>query len=55
LRALDFSWAQAAQLFEGFLVSADKDRLIQNGQGVKSENNKNRVVRLPKTPVTPLS
>jgi glycosyltransferase involved in cell wall biosynthesis len=55
LRALDFSWAQAAQLFEGFLVSADKDRLIQNGKGVKSENNKNRVVRLPKTPVTPLS
>lgn len=55
LRALDFSWAQAAHLFEGFLVSAHQDGLVQNGQGVKSEKNKNHLARLGESPVTPLS
>jgi len=55
LRALDFSWAQAAHLFEGFLVSAHQDGLVQNGQGVKCEKNKNHLARLGESPVTPLS
>jgi hypothetical protein len=55
LRALDFSWAQAAQLFEGFLVLVHQDRPMQNGQGLKNENSENHVTRLVENPVTPLS
>ena len=52
LRALDFSWTHAAQLFEGFLVSAHQDGPTKN------EQNKGFVVSnvsLAKKPVTPLT
>jgi len=35
LRALDFSWAQAAQLFDSFLVTAHQDQMTRNGQNVE--------------------
>lgn len=49
LRALDFSWAQAAQLFDGFLVSVRPNKLPTNGQ------NGSPSVTMVKTPVIPLS
>lgn len=55
LRALDFSWAQATKLFEGFLVSAHQDKLMQSGLKFQSGKNINHVVPAAKTPVTPLS
>ena len=35
LRALDFSWAHAAQLFDSFLVTAHQDRMTRNGQNIE--------------------
>ena len=55
LRALDFSWAQAAQLFEGYLVSAHQDKLMHSGLNLQSGQNINHVATLAKKPVTPLS
>jgi glycosyltransferase involved in cell wall biosynthesis len=49
LRALDFSWAHAAQLFDGFLVSVHPNKLPNNGQNSTSS------VPIAKTPVIPLS
>ena len=49
LRALDFSWAQAAQLFEGFLVVA------HNHISLKTGKEGHLPVTLTKTIVTPLS
>lgn len=49
LRALDFSWAHAAQLFDGFLVSVHPNKLPNNGQNSTSS------VTIAKTPVIPLS
>ena len=49
LRALDFSWAHAAYLFESFLVPTHQDRLLQNGR------NNSHVAALAKNSVTPLS
>ena len=49
LRALDFSWSHAAQLFDGFLVSAQQDKSKKSGQ------NETATLTLAKKPVTPLS
>lgn len=49
LRALDFSWAHAAQLFESFLVAVHKNR------GIKINKNSDLNVTLAKATVTPLS
>ena len=43
LRALDFSWAQAAQLFEGYLVLAHKEKSMQSGLNLQSGQNINHV------------
>ena len=52
LRALDFSWTHAAQLFEGFLVSAHPDGLTKNEQnGYFTVVN----VSMAKNTVTPLT
>ena len=52
LRALDFSWAHAAHLFDGFLVSAHHDGLTKNEQN-EGFNVKN--VSTAKNSVTSLS
>ena len=52
LRALDFSWAQSAQLFDSFLVAAHQDRLIKNGQNIEVIVPN---VGLAKNTVTPLT
>jgi len=52
LRALDFSWAHAAQLFDGFLVSTHPDGLSKSAQNNGSTA---VLVGLAQNPVTPLS
>ena len=36
LRALDFSWAHSAQLFDSFLIAAHQDQLVRNGQNIEA-------------------
>ncbi len=48
-RAGEFSWAHAAQLFESYLVAADKNTALK-----ESETNR-AAVNLTKSPVTPFS
>ena len=55
LRALDFSWAHAAQLFDGFLVCARQDDLTNGEQLKGSTVTKTSLGSLAKNPVTPLS
>ena len=52
LRALDFSWAHAAQLFGSFLISANPIMMTKNEQNRESTV---KNVKLAKSPVTPLS
>jgi len=52
LRALDFSWTQAAQLFDSFLVTSHQDRMTRNGQNTDALGTNIGVI---KNTVTPLS
>lgn len=56
-RALDFSWAHAAQLFESFLVSAGKNSTAFNPDGIKDSTCQPFQASAPsvKSTVTPLS
>ena len=56
-RALDFSWAHAAQLFESFLVSAGKNSAAFNPDGIKDSTCQPFQASAPsvKSTVTPLS
>ena len=52
LRALDFSWAQSAHLFDSFLVYCKQDWVAKSGQ---NECSMATSANLAKSPVTPLS
>ena len=52
LRALDFSWAQSAQLFDSFLVHCKQEWVTKSGQNKGSAATP---AILAKNPVTPLS
>lgn len=52
LRALDFSWMHAAQLFDSFLVKAQPDRLTRSGQNTQAGVPKAGLAQNTVTPVS---
>jgi glycosyltransferase involved in cell wall biosynthesis len=55
LRALDFGWAHAARLFDGFLVFAQPGGLTKNEKTKSPSGSSVTKISLAENPVTPLS